>query len=172
IKPSTYNRDSITRDSISPNSNDVEAEIVSVSADDSQGSLTITYKIVKSADKDNVYTQNKTYTITGFSDERNRINNANATPEYKNVAQKSTIQASIVVRANNNSNDIKWTLPANTQIYPGSVKYLGYNDITGKIKVAYKLQSTIDNTAISAEKTAEITGFQTEADRLNSLITQ
>ncbi|WP_027333096.1 lipoprotein 17-related variable surface protein [Mycoplasmopsis gallinarum] len=172
IKPSTYNRDSITTDSISPNSNDVEAEIVNVSADDSQGTLTITYKIVKSTDKDNVYTQNKTYTITGFSDERNRINNASATPEYKNVAEKSTIQASTVVIANNNSNDIKWTLPANTQIYPGSVRYLGYNDITGKIKVAYKLQSTIDNTAISAEKTAEITGFQTEEDRLNGLITQ
>ncbi|MEP9840593.1 lipoprotein 17-related variable surface protein [Mycoplasma sp. 21DD0294] len=172
IKPSTADQNLITTDSIDPNKQGVETKIIGIQADDNAGTLVVAYKILKSSDKDNIYTENKTYKITGFSDEQSRIETLSATPEYKVVTQKPNIQASTVVKANNANVDIVWQLPTNTKIYANSVKYLGYNDITGKIKVAYKLQSTIDNTAISTEKTAEINGFQTEADRLNGLITQ
>ncbi|UUM20186.1 hypothetical protein NPA13_01800 [Mycoplasma sp. 2045] len=172
IKPSTAKQGLITTDSIDPNKQRVETKIIGIKADDNAGTLVVTYKILKSSDKDNIYTQDKTYTITGFSDEQSRIETLSATPEYKEATKKPNIQASTVEKANNANVDIVWQLPTNTKIYANSVRYLGYNDITGKIKVAYKLQSTIDNAAISAEKTAEITGFQTEADRLNVLITQ
>ncbi|WP_036458489.1 lipoprotein 17-related variable surface protein, partial [Mycoplasmopsis iners] len=172
IKPSTAKQNLITTDSIDPNNQGVETKIIDIQADDNAGTLVVTYKILKSSDKDNIYTQDKTYTITGFSDEQSRIETLSATPEYKQVNQKPNIQASTVVKANNANVDIVWQLPTNTKIYANSVKYLGYNDTTGKIKIAYKLQSTVDASAISDEKTAEINGFETETTRLNNLVKQ
>ncbi|MFU2193091.1 lipoprotein 17-related variable surface protein [Mycoplasma sp. 4079] len=172
IKPSTAKQGLITTDSIDPNKQGVETKIIGIKADDNAGTLVVTYKILKSSDKDNIYTENKTYKITGFSDEQSRIETLSATPEYKDPSQKSNIQASTVVKANKANIDIVWQLPTNTKIYENSVKYLGYNDITGKIKIAYKLQSNKDVNAISTEKTAEITGFQNEVTRLNNLVNQ
>ncbi|MEA4134191.1 lipoprotein 17-related variable surface protein [Mycoplasma sp. 2704] len=172
IKPSTADQNLITTDNINPNNQGVETKIIGIQADDNDGTLVVTYKILKSSDKDNIYTENKTYKITGFSDEQSRIETLSATPEYKEVNKKPNIQASTVEKANNANVDIVWQLPTNTKIYANSVRYLGYNDITGKIKIAYKLQSTKDVNAISAEKTAEITGFQNEVTRLNNLVNQ
>ncbi|WP_036458499.1 GA module-containing protein, partial [Mycoplasmopsis iners] len=172
IEPTTAQQNLVSQKSISPDVNGLETEIIDIDGNNNTGTLTVTYRVVKSSDKTNVYTQNKTYDITGFSNEQNRVNDLNATPNYIDASQKSNIQASVVVNRDNNADDITWTLPEKTKIYPGSVRYLGYNDITGKIKISYKLQSTVDASAISNEKTAEITGFQTESTRLNNLITQ
>ncbi|QIW62594.1 lipoprotein 17-related variable surface protein [Mycoplasmopsis gallinacea] len=170
IDPTAAQQNLVSQQSISPDANGLETKIISISGNNDTGTLTVTYRVVKSSDKTNVYTQNKTYDITGFANEQNRVNNLNATPDYKDASQKPNIQASAVVKRDNNTEDITWVLPERTQIYPGSVRYLGYNDITGKIKIAYKLQSTVDESVISNEKTAEITGFQTEEQRLNNLI--
>ncbi|TNK85625.1 lipoprotein 17-related variable surface protein, partial [Mycoplasmopsis pullorum] len=172
IQPTSAKQNLVSQQSISPDANDLETEIISISGNNDTKTLTVTYRIVKSSDKTNVYTQNKTYDITGFANEQNRVNNLNATPDYKDVSQKANIQASVVVKRDNNAEDIVWTLPEKTRIYPGSIKYLGYNDIDGKIKIAYKLQSTVDASVISNEKTAEITGFETESTRLNNLVAQ
>ncbi|VEU58636.1 lipoprotein 17-related variable surface protein [Mycoplasmopsis gallinacea] len=172
INPTTADQNLITTQSVRPNDQGVETKIINIQGNDDAGTLVVTYKILKSSDKDNIYTENKTYTITGFSDEQTRIADLSATPEYKDKAQKVNIQASTVVKANNSSVDIVWELPTNTKIYANSVRYLGYNDITGKIKITYKLQSTKNTNAISDEKTAEITGFQNEITRLNNLVNQ
>ncbi|VEU71279.1 lipoprotein 17-related variable surface protein [Mycoplasmopsis glycophila] len=172
IQPTSAEQNLVSQQSISPDANGLETEIISISGNNDTRTLTVTYRIVKSSDKTNVYTKNKTYDITGFANEQNRVNNLNATPDYKNASQKSNIQASAVVKRDKNAEDIGWSLPESTQIYQGSVRYLGYNDITGKIKIAYKLQSTVDASTISNEKTAEITGFQTESTRLNNLVAQ
>ncbi|MEA4206096.1 hypothetical protein VBM89_01055 [Mycoplasma sp. 1199] len=172
IEPTTADKSLVSQLSISPDANGLETKVISISGNDNTGTLTVTYKIVKTSDKTNVYTQDKTYDITGFANEQNRVNKLNATPDYKDVSEKPNIQASAVVKRDNNDEDITWVLPTKTQIYAGSVKYLGYNDIDGKIKIAYKLQSTVNANAISNEKTAEITGFQTESTRLNNLVKQ
>ncbi|MEA4191263.1 hypothetical protein, partial [Mycoplasma sp. 2248] len=172
IEPTTADKSLVSQLSISPDANGLETKVISISGNDNTGTLTVTYKIVKTSDKTNVYTQDKTYDITGFANEQNRVNKLNATPDYKDVSEKPNIQASAVVKRDNNDEDITWVLPTKTQIYAGSVKYLGYNDIDGKIKIAYKLQSTVNANAISNEKTAVITGFQTESTRLNNLVKQ
>ncbi|UUM20188.1 lipoprotein 17-related variable surface protein [Mycoplasma sp. 2045] len=172
IEPTTADKSLVSQLSISPDANGLETKVISISGNDDTGTLTVTYKIVKTSDKTNVYTQNKTYDITGFANEQNRVDKLNATPDYKDVSEKPNIQASAVVKRDNNTEDINWVLPTKTQIYSGSVRYLGYNDIDGKIKIAYKLQSTVNESAISSEKTAEITGFETEATRLNNLVKQ
>ncbi|WP_153019343.1 GA module-containing protein, partial [Mycoplasmopsis gallinarum] len=172
IQPTSAEQNLVSQKSISPDANGLETEIISIKGNNDTRTLTVTYRIVKSSDKTNVYTQNKTYDITDFANEQNIVNNLNATPDYKDVSQKPNIQASAVVNRNKNAEDITWVVPERTQIYPGSVRYLGYNDITGKIKIAYKLQSTTDASAISNEKTAEITGFEKESTRLNNLVKQ
>ncbi|MEA4162511.1 hypothetical protein [Mycoplasma sp. 4404] len=172
IEPTNADKSLVSQLSISPDADGLETEVISISGNNDTGTLTVTYRVVKSSDKTNVYTENKTYDITGFANEQNRVNNLNATPNYKDASEKPNIQASSVVNRNNNDEDITWVLPTKTQIYEGSVRYLGYNDIDGKIKIAYKLQSTVNASAISKEKTAEITGFETESTRLNNLVKQ
>ncbi|MFV9451474.1 hypothetical protein ACNF36_00890, partial [Mycoplasma sp. 4463] len=172
IEPTTADKNLVSQLSISPDDNGLETEVISISGNDDTGTLTVTYRVVKSSDKTNVYTQNKTYDITGFANEQNRVNKLNATPDYKDASEKPNIQASTVVNRNNNAEDINWVLPDRTKIYQDSVRYLGYNDIDGKIKIAYKLQSTVNASAISDEKTTEITGFETESTRLNNLVKQ
>ncbi|MEA4276154.1 lipoprotein 17-related variable surface protein [Mycoplasma sp. 21DD0573] len=172
IEPTTADKKLVSQLSISPDDNGLETEVISISGNNDTGTLTVTYRVVKSSDKTNVYTQDKTYDITGFANEQNRVNKLSATPDYKDASEKPNIQASAVVNRNNNTEDIAWVLPTKTQIYADSVRYLGYNDITGKIKIAYKLQSTVNASAISDEKTAEITGFETESTRLNNLVKQ
>ncbi|MEA4333398.1 MULTISPECIES: hypothetical protein [unclassified Mycoplasma] len=172
IEPTTADKKLVSQLSISPDAGGLETEVISISGNNDTGTLTVTYRVVKSSDKTNVYTQDKTYDITGFANEENRVNKLNATPDYKDASEKPNIQASSVVKRDNNTEDIAWVLPTKTQIYADSVRYLGYNDITGKIKIAYKLQSTVNASAISDEKTAEITGFETESTRLNNLVKQ
>ncbi|VEU58398.1 lipoprotein 17-related variable surface protein [Mycoplasmopsis gallinacea] len=142
-------------------------EIVKNNAD---GTATVKY-VIKDATDQSLTSEVKEATIrdfkTGNQAEKERLNainsvTVNATPQQKqNQASKLT-----------NPQELQWDIQnsQNAEIVDKTI--VGYNDITGKLKVSYRLKSKTSTNIYSDIKYAEIEGFQTEKQRLDALLTQ
>ncbi|MEA4333940.1 lipoprotein 17-related variable surface protein [Mycoplasma sp. 1232] len=124
----------------------------------------ITYTVPKS-DANSV-------TITGFKNgEKTRLDGL--TGYSIDRSDKDKILASSVSLNDLNSDKWTWSPEADGQYTFVEKRIVGYNDVTGQIKLGFKLQSNKDNleTIKSEEKFVTISGFKTELDRINDLVT-
>ncbi|VEU58342.1 lipoprotein 17-related variable surface protein [Mycoplasmopsis gallinacea] len=157
IEPTTAQQNLVSQQSISPDANGLETEIISINGNNDTGTLTVTYRIVKSSDKTNVYTQNKTFDITGFANEQNQKDAAKkAIDNYKylNDAQKTALKNEID-QANLDQLD---QIAQNASDLNDAMK--AYNDATNNIETIKQStdytqadnQNALDN-AVNQQKT-------------------
>ncbi|WP_029512849.1 lipoprotein 17-related variable surface protein [Mycoplasmopsis iners] len=110
-------------------------------------------------------------TITGFKNgEKTRLDGLSGYSIDR--SDKSKILASKVDLDDLNSDKWTWSPEADGQYTIVDKKVVAYNDITGQIKLGFKLQSTKENleTIKSEEKYVTISGFLTEFRRMNKLV--
>ncbi|VEU58982.1 lipoprotein 17-related variable surface protein [Mycoplasmopsis gallinacea] len=110
--------------------------------------------------------------ITGFKNgEKTRLDGLSAYSIDRN--DKSKILASEVDLNDLNSDKWTWSPERDGQYTFVDKRVVAYNDITGEIKLGFKLQSAKENlqTIKSEEKFVTISGFKTELDRINELVT-
>ncbi|MGY5139546.1 lipoprotein 17-related variable surface protein [Mycoplasmopsis gallinarum] len=109
--------------------------------------------------------------ITGFKNgEKTRLDGLSGYSIDR--SDKSEILASQVDLNDLNSDKWTWSPEADGQYTFVDKRIVAYNDITGEIKLGFKLQSTKENlqTVKSEEKFATISGFKTELKRINELV--
>ncbi|MEA4276151.1 lipoprotein 17-related variable surface protein [Mycoplasma sp. 21DD0573] len=123
----------------------------------------ITYTVPKS-DANSV-------TITGFKNgEKTRLDGLSGYSIDR--SDKSKILASKVTIEDLDSSKWSWSPEIDGQYTFAEKRIVGYNDVTGQIKLGFKLQSTKPGLekVKSEEKFVTISGFKTELDRINELI--
>ncbi|RIV16506.1 lipoprotein 17-related variable surface protein [Mycoplasmopsis gallopavonis] len=183
IKASEVQKEQITK-VLGGNNSQAQIVIKSLSANDQTGDLTITYALesTKSVFQTNKKesTATKTITLSGFktlkTEEQDRLNSDQVTVSV-DANDKANIQASSI----NSPDSLTWTLTStNPQAQIINKKVVGYDEITGTLKVSYQLESTksnlnpsTDTSKVQSEvKYALIQGFKTEEQRLRELIKQ
>ncbi|QIW62533.1 lipoprotein 17-related variable surface protein [Mycoplasmopsis gallinacea] len=142
-------------------------EIVKNNAD---GTATVKY-VIKDATDQSLTSDTKESVIrdfkTGNQVEKERLDAINAVAVKATTEQKQN-QASKLT----NAQELQWEIQNNQNAEIVDKTVVGYNDITGKLKVSYRLKSTTSPNVYSDVKYAEIQGFQTEKQRLDALLTQ
>ncbi|TNK84167.1 hypothetical protein C4M81_03070, partial [Mycoplasmopsis pullorum] len=110
--------------------------------------------------------------ITGFKNsEKTRLDGLSGYTIDR--INKSEILASKVTLNDLDGDKWNWNPETDGQYSFVDKRIVAYNDITGEIKLGFKLQSTKDNlqNIKSEEKFVTISGFKTELDRINELVT-
>ncbi|QIW62374.1 GA module-containing protein [Mycoplasmopsis gallinacea] len=176
-KASSLNVSSFDVETINNNLANSKAKVVPAltNTNDENGSATWTWSIVSTkADlKDVVYQSNKNNGATGFltnqNEEVNRLNNEVNVSFTKNAVKVLASQ----ITSDNIEQYVKVTMNSNTQkVVYDSFKF---DDITGRLKITYHLQSTQNglNSAVSNSKEAFVNvqsnQFTTEAERIAKL---
>ncbi|TNK96781.1 hypothetical protein C4M95_03005, partial [Mycoplasmopsis pullorum] len=141
-----------------------------ISRDDRKGEITVSYTLVSQTRNDVEIVINKTRsknanTIKGFETELGRLEDLNY--DWENAIQnKATISPSDVVLSN-------ITPHTTNNDQAKDIVITGFDDRTGTLDIQYNIYSKrADLTDIHVvNKTAQITGLQTEEQRLNSLVT-
>ncbi|WP_161937603.1 lipoprotein 17-related variable surface protein, partial [Mycoplasmopsis gallinarum] len=126
-------------------------------------------------------TETKSGSLAGFKTvaeaEKERLNNINpdATDDgYTHTIDYSNRNQILASKVQIGDQNWTWSVEPNTDHTFSDQEIIAYDDITGKLRVRYKLQSTKTGlTDVKSEyKYATLTGYKTELDRLNDLVKQ
>ncbi|MEA4276148.1 lipoprotein 17-related variable surface protein [Mycoplasma sp. 21DD0573] len=155
--------------------NKVKLIIDEITARDNQnGALTFKYHLLSTRTdipNNNIVSQSRTYSLSPFQtdSEREKENKR----EKENLNAKGIDDLEINVTKNKLASDYnvdEITLSAkDSNVSVIDKKIIGYNDITGEIKLSYKLKSNQSNIE-SDTKEIILSDFKTESQRLNELL--
>ncbi|WP_153019314.1 lipoprotein 17-related variable surface protein, partial [Mycoplasmopsis gallinarum] len=162
--------------------------IVSKEANDQTHTIDYTYRLVSTRGEVNGHNLNnvessttKNGSLNGFKTlaeaEKERldaINVDNENDEYTHTIDYRDRATKLASKTTINDENWIWNITPDTDHTFSDQEIIAYDDITGKIKVKYKLQSTKTGfTDVKSDyKYATLTGFKTELQRLNELVKQ
>ncbi|OAB48896.1 lipoprotein 17-related variable surface protein [Mycoplasmopsis gallinarum] len=171
IVESNVNKTIVYNNSLgSPKITTDQIEIKQIVKNDADGTATVKY-VIKDANDQSLTSDTKEAIIRGFKTgdqaEKERLDEINSVT-VKATAEQKQNQASKLT----NAQDLQWDIQSSQNAEIVDKNIVGYNDITGKLKVSYRLKSKTSTNIYSDVKYAEIEGFQTEKQRLDALLTQ